>query len=192
HTRLIAYIVAHPGQHPNTTTLRNDLQNELPDYLLPTTIITLDELPLTPNGKLDRDALPKPDHNRPELQHPYSPPNTPTEHHLATIWQDILGLDHIGRHDNFFELGGHSLLATQVVSRIRDAFSAEVSLHALFAGPTIAQLGACVAAAKATAGSDPDPPLEAAARACFAATLDADGRLRLPPQLRDRLTELAS
>ncbi|HEV7808196.1 MAG TPA: amino acid adenylation domain-containing protein, partial [Solirubrobacteraceae bacterium] len=47
HTRLIAYIVAHPGQHPNTTTLRNDLQNELPDYLLPTTIITLDELPLT-------------------------------------------------------------------------------------------------------------------------------------------------
>jgi acyl carrier protein len=104
----------------------------------------------------------------------------------------VLELDRIGRDDNFFELGGHSLLATQVVSRIRDVFAADVSLHALFAGPTIAQLATAVAAATRAAGDEHEPPLTATPRAAFAAALDADGRLQLTADLRDRLAKLAS
>jgi hypothetical protein len=189
HPRLLAYIVPTPGHQPTATDVTQRLRAELPDYLIPHHIISLPALPITPNGKLDRAALPAPGHQRPDL--PYTPPQGPVEQQLAAIWGDILELDRIGRHDNFFQLGGHSLLATQVVSRIRDAFAVDVSLHALFAGPTIAQLAACVAAAEAEGGADDDPPLIVVPRDGFAATL-AGGRLELPPDLRSRLAELTS
>nr|VFJ73104.1 MAG: HAD-superfamily phosphatase, subfamily IIIC/FkbH-like domain-containing protein/non-ribosomal peptide synthase domain TIGR01720/amino acid adenylation domain-containing protein [Candidatus Kentron sp. FW] len=70
----------------------------------------------------------------------YVAPRTPEEELLAGIWADVLGLDRVGINDNFFRLGGHSLLGTQVMSRIRDTFSAGLPLHVLFQCPTIGQL----------------------------------------------------
>ncbi|MDV9203188.1 AMP-binding enzyme, partial [Streptomyces sp. Wh19] len=65
--QLIAYIVATPDITPTTHQLRTHLQQQLPDYMVPSTYLTLDQLPLTPNGKVDTKALPAPDHHRPEL-----------------------------------------------------------------------------------------------------------------------------
>lgn len=40
---------------------------------------------------------------------------------MATIWQEVLGIEQVGRQDNFFELGGDSIISIQVVSRARRA-----------------------------------------------------------------------
>ncbi|MGW0288265.1 condensation domain-containing protein, partial [Streptomyces sp. NPDC003236] len=142
--RLVAYIVPTPGQHPEASGVRTHLQRQLPDYMVPSSYVTLDQLPLTPNGKVDTKALPAPDHHRPELATTYTAPGTDTERTLATIWSEILGIDTVGIHDNFFELGGHSLLATQVTSRLRQRLGVDVPVRALFTSPTPAGLAGVV------------------------------------------------
>jgi aryl carrier-like protein len=64
---------------------------------------------------------------------------------LAEIWAEVLGLERVGAHDNFFAVGGDSLSATRVLSRVRSAFHAEVSLRGFFARPTIADFAALIA-----------------------------------------------
>ncbi|NEP02986.1 MAG: hypothetical protein F6K58_30930, partial [Symploca sp. SIO2E9] len=46
----------------------------------------------------------------------------------------------IGVEENFFELGGHSLLATQVISRLGEVFSVELSLQNFLEYPSVASL----------------------------------------------------
>ncbi|HEY9640849.1 MAG TPA: amino acid adenylation domain-containing protein, partial [Coleofasciculaceae cyanobacterium] len=142
--RLVAYIVSHQKLSLPMSDLRQFLKSKLPDYMLPSTFVRLDALPLTANGKVDRRALqllaPTPEPvDSPQM------PQTTIEQTIATLWQQILGLEQIGIHDNFFEIGGHSLLATQLMSRVRDAFQMEVPLRNLFETPTIAGLANTIA-----------------------------------------------
>nr|WSY58146.1 amino acid adenylation domain-containing protein [Streptomyces sp. NBC_00886] len=143
--RLVAYLVpAAQGEGiPSVGDLRAYVGERLPDFMIPSVFVELDELPLTPNGKVDRAALPEPDGLRPDLDG-FLAPATATEELLAGIWAQVLGVDRVGTHDNFFELGGHSLLATQVVSRIRTVFRVELPLSALFDRPTVRDLAAAV------------------------------------------------
>ena len=120
--------------------LRTYLQQRLPNYMVPTTIVLLDQLPLTANGKIDRRALPAPDATRDESTHTYIAPRNRAERMLADIWTDLLNIERVGVRDNFFDLGGHSLLATQLVSRIRNSFDCELPVRAIFEAPTIASL----------------------------------------------------
>jgi thioesterase domain-containing protein len=113
------------------------LKEKLPDYMLPTAFVLLDELPLTPNGKIDRKALPEPDRSGLATTSEFASPQTPTEASLARLWGEVLGLEQVGRYDNFFELGGHSLLATRLVACIRDTFKVDLSLRRLFETPTL-------------------------------------------------------
>ena len=134
--RLVAYIVADGAAADVVESLRAQLRAILPDYMVPSAFVTLEQLPLTPNGKVDRKALPAPEY----ASAIYVAPRTPTEEILAGIWAEVLKLERVGVHDNFFELGGHSLLATQVVSRVRQALGVELELRGLFASPTVAGL----------------------------------------------------
>ncbi len=113
------------------------LKEKLPDYMLPTAFVLLDEFPRTPNGKIDRKALPEPDRSSLVTRNKFASPQTPTEQILATLWGEVLGLEQVGRYDNFFELGGHSLLATRLIARIRDTFKVDLSLRRLFERPTL-------------------------------------------------------
>jgi amino acid adenylation domain-containing protein len=122
--------------------LRDFLGGQLPDYMIPSAFVLLDELPLTPSGKIDRRRLPAPDEARPELRGAFVAPRNETEKALAELWASVLGAARVGAEDNFFELGGHSLLATQVVSRIRERFQVELALRELFEQPTVAALAA--------------------------------------------------
>jgi acyl carrier protein len=135
--RLIAYIVIVPaGPHiPTVTELRPILADKLPDYMVPSTFITLDALSLAATGKVDSRAPPPPDRIRPALETPFAAPRTPVEEKLAQIWAGVLGLDRVGVHDSFLDLGGDSLLATQVISRVLVQFEVRLPLRLLFDAP---------------------------------------------------------
>lgn len=99
--------------------LKDALKAALPDYMVPTHFVVLSQFPLTPNGKLDRKALPRPDIET--LQSAFIAPQNSIEQTIADIWQEVLGIERVGRTDNFFELGGDSIISIQVVSRARHA-----------------------------------------------------------------------
>lgn len=146
--RLIAYVVFTVGKPPAADELRHYLQQQLPDYMIPSVFVSLRSLPLTPNGKVDRAALPAPDDARPDLQRVFTAPRNEIEKQLAGIWASLLKVDEVGVHDNFFDLGGHSLLATQVVSRMRQVLQTEIPLRSLFESPTVAALAEKIESAR--------------------------------------------
>ncbi|MFO1417363.1 MAG: amino acid adenylation domain-containing protein [Methylotetracoccus sp.] len=133
-----------PDRH-FVTRLREHLAGLLPDYMIPSAIVTLAALPTTVNGKLDTRALPD------ELVLPCesdvdAAPVNPTEAVVIEVWCEVLGLDTVGRHDDFFALGGHSLIATQIVTRLRRRFGVELALRSLFEASTPAALAAVIEA----------------------------------------------
>ena len=125
--RLVAYIVAEPGQDVTVTEVRKHLRSSLPEYMIPQHVVELDALPMTPNGKIDRKALPSPLGGGGFEEEEYVAPRTETEKALAAIWQDVLDVERVGIHDNFFDLGGHSLLSMQVIVRIKDVLGVRIS-----------------------------------------------------------------
>ncbi|MEO0373921.1 MAG: amino acid adenylation domain-containing protein [Cyanobacteria bacterium P01_A01_bin.17] len=137
---LVAYVVTNTETVMDTAALRQYLQTQLPDYMIPSLFVALKILPLTTNGKVNRRALPIPEKVRPELSQNFVAPRTETEVAIATIWCDILQLEIVGVTDNFFDLGGHSLLATQVLSRLRETFQIELPLRRLFDAHTVAEI----------------------------------------------------
>jgi len=144
--RLVAYVVPEKAARVPLIELRQYLRDRLPEHMIPSTIVELEEMPLTAHGKVDRRALPAPEHQRtPELQ---VAARTPVEELLVQIWGELLRLNQVGVHDNFFELGGHSLLATQVISRVRQLFQQEMPLRTLFEAPTIAELAQRIEASR--------------------------------------------
>ena len=138
--RLIAWFTE---QHPLAIeSLREQLQEQLPDALVPVAYVKLEALPLTANGKLDRKALPEPDQTA-LLSREYEAPQGEVETTLARIWAEVLQVEQVGRHDHFFELGGHSLLAVSLIERMRQVgLSADVRV--LFSQPTLVALAAAV------------------------------------------------
>jgi amino acid adenylation domain-containing protein len=136
---LVAYVVAVPGAHLSSEDLRGWLRQQVPDYMVPASLVFLDALPLTPSGKIDRQALPVPDQS-PLHDGVVIGPRTPLEELICMIWADLLHLppSQVSIHDNFFTLGGYSLLATQVISRLRQRVQVEVPVRRLFESPTVA------------------------------------------------------
>ncbi|ACC81023.1 non-ribosomal peptide synthetase [Nostoc punctiforme] len=135
--RLVAYVTAKEKSSNLSSQLKDSLKICLPNYMIPSQIMVLEQLPLTLNGKLDRRALPAPDT---AISTNFEAFVTPTEELLATLWQTLLKAKSVGRQDNFFELGGHSLLATQLVARIRDTFGVEVSVRKVFEQSILSEL----------------------------------------------------
>ena len=165
--RLVAYVVgAHPGSSSLVEDARAWLTTQLPDHMVPSSLVELPALPLTANGKLDRTALPAPEKRGGSLSP--TPPRTLTEAVVAGIWAEVLHLDAFGTDDNFFELGGHSLLVMRAVWRIRQTLGVEVPLEDFFADATVAGLGRLVDARQRAAAPQslvPAPVAEAAAPA---------------------------
>jgi acyl carrier protein len=137
--RLVAYVVPRRDVELSVAELRERLLRELPEYMVPSAFVSLAGLPLTPNGKLDRKALPAPDQTS-VASRGYEAPVGEAEQAIAAIWQELLGLERVGRHDHFFELGGHSLLAVRVVVRLRDELKLDLELRDIFTSPQLSSL----------------------------------------------------
>ena len=116
------------------------LREKLPEYMIPSTIFTLDAIPLTTNGKVDRNSLPQPQQNIIESEKNYTAPRTKTEQILAEILADTLNIERVGIYDNFFSIGGDSLLGIQIIARAKKA-GFNLKPRQIFQYPTIAELG---------------------------------------------------
>jgi amino acid adenylation domain-containing protein len=139
---LVAYVVPTLDDTVDPTKLigilRAHLSACLPEYMVPATFVRLNAFPLTPNGKLDRNALPATEGDT-YARRPYEPPQGEIEQTLATLWEELLGVENVSRHDNFFELGGHSLLVVRLMGRLR-RINLEADISSIFASPTLAVL----------------------------------------------------
>ncbi|HVQ09451.1 MAG TPA: amino acid adenylation domain-containing protein [Allosphingosinicella sp.] len=149
--RLVAYFTA--ADDVEIASLRAHLAAALPAYMVPAAYVRVDSFALTPNGKLDRKALRAPDESSLALK-AYEAPVGEIETILAAIWQEVLGVDRVGRHDNFFALGGHSLLAVRVLERIR-SMGLKADVRRIFDAPNLSEFAATM---ETDAGTSPVPP----------------------------------
>ncbi|MGZ4762828.1 MAG: amino acid adenylation domain-containing protein, partial [Ilumatobacteraceae bacterium] len=147
--RLLAYVIpADPAEPVAEGDLRKALQQRLPDYMIPSRLVTVDSFPLTPNRKIDRKALPRPDAST-DVSSEYVAPRTDAEAIIAGIIATVLQLPRVGVHDNFFELGGHSLHATSVLAELETVLGVAMALRSFFLEPTVAAIATAVCSGSA-------------------------------------------
>lgn len=137
---LVAYIVMNQGYSFDQNSLRSNLLNKLPEQLIPTFFIELDEIPTTPVGKIDRKLLPDPEAF--SSTHHFIAPRNHVEAKMTHLWEDVLGIQPIGVTDHYFELGGSSLLAMQLFAKIEDEFKVRLPVSLIFQDDTIEKLTA--------------------------------------------------
>jgi amino acid adenylation domain-containing protein len=136
--KLVAYYIA--AATLSVSELREFLKQRLPDYMIPSAWVRMEQFPLTPNGKIDRKKLPSADQLVTESNQELIAAKDELEVRLIKIWEEVLGVHPIGVRDNFFELGGHSLIAVRLFSAIQQAFGKQLPLAVLFQSPTIEHL----------------------------------------------------
>ncbi|WP_164018466.1 MupA/Atu3671 family FMN-dependent luciferase-like monooxygenase [Pyxidicoccus trucidator] len=136
--RLVAYLIAKPGEPPAADALRDFLRSRLPEYMVPQAFVTLSTFPQTPNKKVDRKALPPPE--QAQARGAFTKPESETETMLASVWQEVLKLESVGVDDKFADLGGHSLLMVQVLDKLKAKVEKPLTLVDLFRYPTIRAL----------------------------------------------------
>lgn len=140
--RLVAYLVAEAEDAASGAGLRAALDAQLPDYMVPSAFVFLDELPLTGNGKIDRKALLKlPPPNLASAAHSAEPASE-MERIVAKAWQQALGIPSVGLTDNFFDLGAHSLTVAEAHAKLQEALGREIALLDLFQFTTVSALAA--------------------------------------------------
>ena len=140
--RLVAYVIC-PTTAVSASTLGEFAARFLPEYMLPTLIVTVERYPLSANGKIDRRALPIPESIPGQIA-----PSHPTaedaadelEVKLLKIFREILRNDSIGVTDSFFRYGGYSLLTVRLFSRIDRELQVRLPISLLFDAPTVREL----------------------------------------------------
>ncbi|MFD0635294.1 amino acid adenylation domain-containing protein [Catenulispora yoronensis] len=133
--RLVAYLVG----GPEPAVVRRRVAERLPEHMVPTAVVALDELPVFPNGKVDRAALPVPEAFGPERGRAASGPE---EEAMCRMFGEVLGISEVGAEQSFFDLGGHSLLAARLISKVRTVFGVELPIDTVFDTPTASGLAA--------------------------------------------------
>ncbi|MER6434101.1 amino acid adenylation domain-containing protein [Streptomyces sp900105245] len=144
HQVLVGYVVPAPNSSPSEESLIAFLKRLLPDYMVPTKIMVLDEIPKSANGKVARDKLPVPDSWNTDGRPNREPATTPTETTIARIWSETLDLEaaDVGVHDSFFDLGGNSILLARMHRQLSAIYPDQpMEVVQLFEHRTIAQIG---------------------------------------------------
>ncbi len=134
--RLVAYLAADkppPGW-------RQSVGLKLPDYMVPSAIVTLDKLPLSPSGKVDRRALPAPEMGDSSGADSFQKPWLPLHHQLMALWERTLKVPCHGINENFFERGGHSLLAVRMLAGVEEICGKRLPASAMFSAQTVGEL----------------------------------------------------
>lgn len=119
--------------------LRECLSKDLPEYMIPSYFVRLDEIPLTQNGKVDRKSLPDAEESI-NTGTEYVAPANEIEIFLVDVWKQVLSIEQIGINDNFFDIGGDSLLLMRVHAEIEKKYPAKVSVIDLFTYTTVVKI----------------------------------------------------
>ncbi|WP_184724863.1 non-ribosomal peptide synthetase [Streptosporangium saharense] len=139
--RLTAYLTT--AENLTATDIRTHLTPHLPDYMIPTTYLTLPALPTTHNGKTDRAALPPPHTLTPLPTGQEAVAETDPLHRTLTgIWERVLGLASVGAEDDVFELGAHSFAIAKVKARVAVALRIDLPPRVFFTARTVAEQAA--------------------------------------------------
>jgi len=160
--RLVGYVTMLSGGRFDPESLKRFTGAFVPAYMVPTAFVRLDSMPRTPSGKIDRLGLPVHGMASTAAAALGGLPESPLERLVAEIWQDVLGVETVGRRDHFFDIGGHSLLATQVVSRIERSLLIVVPLRTLFEQPRLADFVAALSLLESNLSSADASALDAA------------------------------
>ena len=137
------YITAYyTGETIQDDQLKTFLEPLIPDYMMPSFFVHIEELPITPGGKVDKKALPLPEITT-VAGATYVEPVTAVQRALCEIFEKALGTEKVGIEDNFFELGGSSLTASKVAVM---CLSKNISIvyADIFKYPTVRELAAIV------------------------------------------------
>jgi acyl-coenzyme A synthetase/AMP-(fatty) acid ligase/acyl carrier protein len=138
--QLVAYVTPKQNRVLPVNTLRRFLQERLPAHLVPAHFVQVNELPLTRSGKVDRRQLANMRARFSPSESVYVAPSKRIERLIATVWQEVIGVERAGIHDNFFELGGHSLMMVIIHSKLEQLLERELSMMDLFEHPTVSAL----------------------------------------------------
>ncbi|WP_369929407.1 non-ribosomal peptide synthase/polyketide synthase [Xanthomonas sp. NCPPB 2632] len=141
--RIVAFVVWSEGHPVDVGRFRARLRESLPDYMVPSIVVPMEQLPVNANGKIDRERLLAMPAVQPVTEQ--MPASTPVEHLLCGIWVDLLGVEAIGIQDDFFVLGGHSLLVTRMLFKVRDIFQVDIPLGGFLDAPTVGSLAEAIA-----------------------------------------------
>ncbi|WP_083884313.1 amino acid adenylation domain-containing protein [Nocardia higoensis] len=134
--RLVGYLVPAAGATVDVDAVLAYAATELPDYMVPGTVLVLDSVPFTASGKLDRKALPEPVFSSKEFREPA----TWLEGEVARAFEHVLGVERVGADDDFYALGGNSLRSVQVVSELKKGLHYEVPVSWMLSDPRPADL----------------------------------------------------
>ncbi|WP_299249865.1 amino acid adenylation domain-containing protein, partial [uncultured Aquimarina sp.] len=147
---LVGYYIPEDGFTIDQELIIEQLSTLLPEYMIPSSLVSMDSFPLTINGKLDRKSLPDPE--MVDLDS-YVAPSTPIQKEFCNIWQEVLGIDTIGITDDFFKTGGDSILSIQASSRIRQ-LGYPCQVKDIFTYKTIDRLSAYLSSETLNTGID--------------------------------------
>ena len=114
-------------------TVRNELNKQLPGYMIPDIFMLHQALPLTINGKIDRHALSQlPIEN--EISSGFQAPQSELEQEVTQIFAKLLDhpVEHFSTTSGFFEFGGNSLIVVKLVNQLQQKFDIELNVKDVF------------------------------------------------------------
>ena len=129
--------------------LKDHLKEFLPDYMIPKTVVFVDEIVLTSNNKVDYKYLASlEERSEDQPANEVSTINTDAlsaeEAAVLDVWKQVLNRNNIGLNDNFFDIGGTSLKIVQVNKLLNQRFGCELDIIVLFRNPTIKALASVI------------------------------------------------
>lgn len=137
---LVAFIVLKAGVEKDIAVIRQQLKEELPGYMIPAQIISIDKIPLTANGKTNNDLLKELADKEAKQLISNEPPTNKTEKIIADIWSEELERPVINITDNFFDIGGNSLYVAIVAVALQEKLEVKVYMRDIYQYPVLQKL----------------------------------------------------
>ncbi|MCU7495891.1 MAG: amino acid adenylation domain-containing protein [Ignavibacteria bacterium] len=140
--KIVAYLIPKNKGAFSPREIKQMLKGKLPEYMIPSYLMVLEDFPLMPSGKIDKKMLPAPKPEDSLSGNEFLAPKTALECELARMCEDVLNVKNIGLKDNFFELGGDSIKAAIFMNRIRSRYKEQIPVKAIFENPALLDLSA--------------------------------------------------